>query len=123
MSAGPVLFFGLLFSVAAGISVNVLSARRLRRWWQQLLAVLAGLLVTLLALALLGSIVILRPGPGPFGLGEAIGALIAMGLAYVLLLAIGAAFYLLSSALTSVVRRLRRKALKAQERPSQASGP
>lgn len=111
--AAPALFFGLIIAITAGIYVNIFAVRKFKLWWKQLLVILAGLVATVVVLVILGQLFTLQPKSGSFGVGEAIGVGIGMAVLFIITIILGSAAYIVSSALTSLVRWVKKKRRKA----------
>ncbi len=112
--ASLVLFFCILFSVGMGIGFNLLSTKKFSDRWKRVLVILGGFALTELVMLIVWNIAINKVHTGPVGVGEALGIGIGVAVLLIILLSFGAVFYIVSTVLTSVVKRIKlRKPLKS----------
>ncbi len=102
-------FLGLVASVVSGYFVHKFLYHKLRKNWLAFLLSLLGVFPLALILIVIGQILIIRPVPGPMGLGEAIGGGIGIAVFYGIFLSAGSALYLITIIISAVYLWVKKK--------------
>lgn len=102
-------FLGLIASVVSGYFVHTFLYHKLKKNWLAFLLSLLGTFPLAFILVVLGKLLILKPIPGPVGIGEALGAGIGMALFYGLFIAAGLSLYLITLIISTIYHWIKKK--------------
>jgi len=99
----------IIVPAVAGIWINKLLYKRIKRNWTSFLISLLGIFLIVLVLSGTGKLYIPIKAEGPMGLGEALAKGIGMALAYILFILSGIVSYLFASLGVSIYRGIKKK--------------
>lgn len=102
-------FLGLAASVVSGYFVHNFLYHKLRKNWLAFLLSLLGVFPLALILVALGQLLIIKPVPGPMGLGEIIGLGIGIAVFYGIFISAGLALYLITVIISTLYHWVKKK--------------